>query len=99
MTDVVHESAAPHALRASRGVLYFPFIEFCDDAWVKSALTLWDHVYRIVPEGYSPSDSDEIAKQSTPTAFGAFTLLMAIGTGLPKNTKRSCNVSPFFPTA
>lgn len=27
---------------------------------MKSSLLLWDHVYRIVPEGYRPNDSDEI---------------------------------------
>ena len=31
-----------------------------NEAWVKSSLLLWDHVYRIVPEGYTPIDSDEI---------------------------------------
>ena len=41
-------------------ILYYPHIEFQNEAWVKSSLLLWDHVYRIVPEGYSPNDSDEI---------------------------------------
>ena len=41
-------------------ILYYPHIEFQNEAWVKSRLLLWDHVYRIVPEGYSPNDSDEI---------------------------------------
>jgi len=27
---------------------------------VKSSLLLWDHVYRIVPDDYTPMDSDEI---------------------------------------
>lgn len=41
-------------------VLYYPHIEFRNEAWVKSSLLLWDHVYRIVPENYTPNDSDEI---------------------------------------
>lgn len=41
-------------------ILYYPHIEFQNEAWVKSSLLLWNHVYRIVPEGYSPNDSDEI---------------------------------------
>ena len=41
-------------------ILYYPHIEFQNEAWIKSSLLLWDHVYRIVPEGYSPNDSDEI---------------------------------------
>jgi hypothetical protein len=44
----------------SSSILYFPSIEFNDDAWVKSAALIWDHVYRIVPRGYSPKDSDEV---------------------------------------
>lgn len=41
-------------------ILYYPHIEFQSEAWVKSSLLLWDHVYRIVPENYTPDDSDEI---------------------------------------
>ncbi len=41
-------------------ILYYPHIEFQSEAWVKSSLLLWDHVYRIVPEDYTPNDSDEI---------------------------------------
>ncbi len=41
-------------------ILYYPHIEFQNEAWVKSSLLLWDHVYRIVPEDYVPNDSDEI---------------------------------------
>ena len=43
-------------------ILYYPHIEFKNEAWVKSSLLLWDHVYRIVPENYIPNDSDEIKK-------------------------------------
>ena len=41
-------------------VLYFPTIEFQSDAWVKSALCVWEKVYRIVPPSYVPQDSDEV---------------------------------------
>lgn len=41
-------------------ILYYPHIEFQSEAWVKSSLLLWNHVYRIVPDGYTPNDSDEI---------------------------------------
>jgi len=44
----------------SDSILYYPHIEFQNEAWVKSSLLLWDHVYRIVPDGYVPNDSDEI---------------------------------------
>lgn len=44
----------------ANSILYYPHIEFQKEAWVKSSLLLWDHVYRIVPEDYTPNDSDEI---------------------------------------
>lgn len=44
----------------ANSILYYPRIEFQNEAWVKSSLLLWDHVYRIVPEDYTPNDSDEI---------------------------------------
>lgn len=44
----------------ANSILYYPHIEFQNEAWVKSCLLLWDHVYRIVPDGYTPDDSDEI---------------------------------------
>ena len=44
----------------ANSILYYPHIEFQNEAWVKSSLLLWDHVYRIVPEDYTPIDSDEI---------------------------------------
>ena len=43
-------------------ILYYPHIEFKDEAWVKASLLLWDHVYRIVPENYTPNDSYEIQR-------------------------------------
>lgn len=44
----------------SDSILYYPHIEFQSEAWVKSSLLLWNHVYRIVPKDYTPHDSDEI---------------------------------------
>ncbi len=44
----------------TNSILYYPHIEFQNEAWVKSSLLLWDHVYRIVPDDYNPNDSDEI---------------------------------------
>ncbi|MCI4666509.1 MAG: hypothetical protein MRZ79_00005 [Bacteroidia bacterium] len=41
-------------------ILFYPTIEFYDSSWLKSALTIWDTVYRIVPDSYSPNDSDEV---------------------------------------
>lgn len=35
-------------------ILYYPHIEFQNEAWVKSSLLLWNHVYRIVPEVMFP---------------------------------------------
>lgn len=40
--------------------LYYPHIEFQNEAWVKSSLLLWEHVYRVVPKDYTPHDSNEI---------------------------------------
>ena len=42
------------------GVLYFPYIGIWNGAWLKSTLRIWDSVYRIVPLGYKPKDSDEV---------------------------------------
>jgi len=41
-------------------VLYFPHIEIHDIALLKSALCIWETVYRIVPEGVQPNDSAEV---------------------------------------
>lgn len=41
-------------------LLYYPSIEVADEGWLKSALLYWDCVYRIVPAGYVPQDSDVV---------------------------------------
>ncbi|MBW6411343.1 hypothetical protein [Clostridium weizhouense] len=40
--------------------LYYPTIEFRNPMWLWCAAILWDKVYRIVPSGYIPKDSDNI---------------------------------------
>lgn len=46
-------------MATSTSVLYYPHIEISDTNWLKTALLLWDNVYRIVPPSYAPLDSDE----------------------------------------
>jgi hypothetical protein len=43
-------------------ILYFPHIEVADVALLKSALCVWESVYRIVPGSYEPQDSDEVKR-------------------------------------
>jgi hypothetical protein len=40
--------------------LYYPFIHFRDDRWVKLAALYWDRVGRIVPNDYVTEDSDTV---------------------------------------
>jgi hypothetical protein len=58
-------------------VLYFPHIEISDSSWLKSALCIWDAVYRIVPAGYHPKDSDEVRQAVDAGAVRDITLSMA----------------------
>jgi len=44
------------------GILYYPTIEFQNEKWLKSALCIWDRVYRIVPTTYSPLDTEMVKK-------------------------------------
>lgn len=44
----------------STKVLYYPTIEFMNEACLKSSICVWDKVYRIVPDSYNPKDSDEV---------------------------------------
>lgn len=50
------------AIRLPRVALYFPSIEFKDEAWLRAALCIWDHIERIVPPEYVPQDSDDVRK-------------------------------------
>ena len=43
-----------------KNVLYYPTIEFIDETWLKTSLCLWDKIYRIVPQGYEPNDSNGV---------------------------------------
>lgn len=45
--------------------LYYPTIEFNDEDALKRSLLLWDRVFRIVPAGYSPSDSSAVREAVT----------------------------------
>jgi hypothetical protein len=40
--------------------LYYPFIHFKDDGWVKLTALYWDELGRIVPNGYPTHDSDTV---------------------------------------
>src|SRR2546427_7238725 len=40
--------------------LYYPFIHFKTDAWVKMAALYWDKLGRIVPDEYETHDSDTV---------------------------------------
>ncbi len=40
--------------------LYYPHISLSDSAWVKAAALFYDALYRIVPDGIEPEDSDEL---------------------------------------
>ncbi len=37
--------------------LYYPYIHFQDEGWLKSAMLYWDSMARVVPDGAEPSDS------------------------------------------
>ncbi len=44
----------------ARRCLYYPFIHFRDEGWLKLSSLFWDDVSRIVPRSYTPRDSREI---------------------------------------
>ncbi|MES1182790.1 MAG: DUF6236 family protein [Myxococcales bacterium] len=44
----------------ARRCLYYPFIHFRDEAWLKLSALYWDDVSRIVPKGYRPRDSRDV---------------------------------------
>ena len=45
--------------------LYYPFIHFKDDKWIKLAALYWDKVGRIVPEEYKTHDSETVKALGT----------------------------------
>jgi hypothetical protein len=44
----------------ARRCLYYPFIHFRDEAWLKLSALYWDDVTRIVPKGYAPRDTRDV---------------------------------------
>lgn len=40
--------------------LYYPHIALADSSWVKAACLFYDALYRIVPDGIEPQDSDDL---------------------------------------
>jgi Family of unknown function (DUF6236) len=42
--------------------LYYPFIHFKNDNWLKFSALYWDKMARIVPNGYATQDSDTVRK-------------------------------------
>ena len=44
----------------ARRCLYYPFIHFRDEAWLKLSALYWDDVTRIVPRAYTPRDNREV---------------------------------------
>lgn len=47
-------------MKDSDSILYFPSIEINDSNWLKANTLLWGRIYRICPNGYHPSDSDDV---------------------------------------
>jgi hypothetical protein len=45
---------------SQNSALYYPSIEFANPNWLWCAALLWDRIYRIVPKGYEPEDSENI---------------------------------------
>lgn len=50
--------------------LYYPFIHFKDDAWLKTAALYWDKLGRIVPYDYVTDDSETVK------ALGSFVTIL-----------------------
>ncbi len=46
---------------SSRIGLYFPYLQFPSDKWVKVSALYWDKMYRISPRGH-PFDSEVVNK-------------------------------------
>jgi len=44
----------------ARRCLYYPFIHFRDEGWLKLSALYWDDVTRIVPRAYVPRDNREV---------------------------------------
>jgi len=40
--------------------LYYPYIQFKDETWLKLTALYWDRMARIVPSGFPLADSDGV---------------------------------------
>ncbi|MFE1883061.1 DUF6236 family protein [Streptomyces diastatochromogenes] len=49
--------------------LYYPYIHFRDDAWLKTAALYWPKMARVVPAGYPLADSDTVRTLSDELDF------------------------------
>ena len=49
--------------------LYYPFIQFRSDSWLKLAALYWDRIGRIVPPGYVSQDSDTVRRLQDELGF------------------------------
>lgn len=42
--------------------LYYPYIHFQDDRWLKTAALYYDGLFRMVPDGYYPQDNEAVKR-------------------------------------
>ncbi len=49
--------------------LYYPYIHFRDDAWLKTTALYWPKMHRIVPDGYRTEDSDTVRALTAELGF------------------------------
>lgn len=42
--------------------LYYPYIHFQDDRWLKTAALYYDGLFRMVPDGYRPQDNETVKR-------------------------------------
>jgi hypothetical protein len=78
-------------------ILYYPTIEIRDEEWLKSALLVWDKVYRIVPKDYSPNDTDEIKEAIDNDLIRSITLEDDDVKGVSSNFTDFMDSLPFTP--
>lgn len=78
-------------------VLYYPHIEIPDANWLKSALLLWDDVYRIVPQSYNPDDTPETKAAVDAGLVRPIRLERTDLLGISKEFKKFLKNVPFMP--
>ncbi len=47
---------------ANRDALYYPYLRFRNEEWLKSTLLVFPKIWRMIPDGHHPEDSDLIRK-------------------------------------